>query len=73
MTELRLPAELQQRLQQEAEAFELPVADFLQLMLNSYQLWAQGAERAIGEDFEALLSQAEKAHAHLLTLTELRS
>ncbi len=73
MTELRLPAELQQRLQQEAEALNLPVADFLQMLLNSHRLASQYAQPDISTDFAELIQQAEQAHAYLLTLEELRA
>lgn len=69
MTELRLPAELEQRLQQEADALELSAGDYVQLLLNTWQLWQTPSREQPG--FSQLIESALKQHAPLLAQAEL--
>ncbi|HEY9841888.1 MAG TPA: hypothetical protein V6D23_15605 [Candidatus Obscuribacterales bacterium] len=71
MTELRLPADLELRLHQEAEALDLTPGDFVQLLLNSWQILLKSPQTQISPEFTQLLEQAEAAHAPLLAKQEL--
>lgn len=71
MTELRLPAELELRLQQEAESLELSAGDFVQMLLNTWEFWRQPAAEGPDEDFAVLLAQARRDHQILLSQAEL--
>lgn len=71
MTDLRLPAELEASLQREAEALALPVADFVQMLLQTWQLGPAIEASQIPERFTAMLEAAESAHAGLFARQEL--
>ncbi|PKL78644.1 MAG: hypothetical protein CVV27_03015 [Candidatus Melainabacteria bacterium HGW-Melainabacteria-1] len=66
MTELRLPADLEQQLQQQAEVLGLSPAGFVSMLLASWQLQGEGFSQApVG------LEQAMAEHAQLLAKQDL--
>lgn len=71
MTELRLPAELELQLQQEAESLDLAPAAFVQLLLNTWQLWRNPVTEQVSADFESLIEHAIETHTALLSQQEL--